>query len=344
MSKHMTMAQIARRANVSITTVSRVLSGNGCVAEATRQRIQLLIDQYQFKPNTAARTLAKKQSNMLGVLVQNIENPYFAAMYMQAENTANSLGYSSMLFNSPMDEDELSAIVNMVQLQVAGMILSTVSVDSLLHGNPFISKLEKYMSPKQVVLLNDPPDDYEGPWVYVSGANKEAYAMATRYLISLGHRQIAFVGGNRQLNLAFQRMRAFQEEMKNAGCEVRPEFIQMSGYDIEDGEEGMLRILGMGVFPTAVLAVSDLVAMGVLRVCMRQGIRIPGDMSIISCDNTFIARGLSPALTSIDINPARQGDLAARLLVKMIAGEDVPPLNEVLPRLIIRESTACPCI
>jgi LacI family transcriptional regulator len=344
-NNNVTMQRIAREAGVSISTVSRVLAGKPIVAESTRSRIQALIDRYDYHPNLAARSLVQRRSNMLGLLVPNIENPYFASMFLQAERTAAESGYSLWLTSSISSDNELNSLGAMRKHQVDGMILAPLDIQHDESLERLLGSIN-YLESERVVLMDDPPEDYGIAIRRVIPDNRLAYQMATNYLLSIGHRRIAFIGGfSQQRNAHYasaKRLAGYRMALEGHGVPFDPAYLYMEGCEIEDGERGLAQIFGRGVMPTAVITMSDQVAMGVVRMCGMQGLSIPRDISIIGCDNTFLSRGLYPALTSIDIDPGLQGEMAVRILISVINGESPPMVSVLSPKLIIRASTTCP--
>ena len=254
-------------------------------------------------------------------------------------------GYSLWLASSISFENELKILSIMREHQVDGMILAPLDA----HHDEILDNLLRSLNHpenERLVLMDDPPENC-GQGVYqVIPDNVYAYQMATNYLLSIGHRRIAFVGGfdkpNDRRYAATKRVNGYKMALSEHGLPADPTYIWMDGCEIEDGEKGFAQILGRGVLPTAVIAMSDQVAMGVARMCAMQGLSIPRDISIIGCDDTFISRGLYPALTSIDINPGLQGEMAVKVLIAVINGEAPPLVSTLSPKLIIRASTARP--
>lgn len=332
-----TMQRIASEAGVSIATVSRVLAGKGPVAENTRAQIQALIEKYQFRPNSVARSLVQRQSRMLGMMVQDISNPYFAAMYLQAERYASEQGYSLLLTSSLSGNNERESISAMRERQVDGMIMVLSSIDAVSPPQDLLSLLNRLKNQSNLVLLNDPVTGFDGP--YISPDNQKGFFTATKYLLSLGHTKIAFIGGSPDTNTTNLRLNAYRGALLEANITPDPGMECLLGYAPDSGESGLLKLMSQGTIPTAIIAVNDLVAMGVIRMCMLQGLRVPQDISLIGCDNTFFSKNLYPALTTIDIFADRQGEMAVQLLLSMLSGETPPAVTRIDPQLIIRGST-----
>ncbi|MCE5342142.1 MAG: LacI family transcriptional regulator [Eubacteriales bacterium] len=341
MTPKITMQQLASEAGVSTATVSRVLTRNPLVSEETRKRVQELIDRYDYRPNSVARSLVRQQSNMLGMLVQDISNPYFAAMYLQAEKLANQRGYTLLMTSSLSFQNERESILALIERQVDGMIIISTNIDMKQPAKETLEFMETARRKLPIILINEPVRAFAGP--YVAPENREGYLAATRYLLSLGHRELAFIGGNDDTNTVHLRYSAFCDALSEYGLASNPALTCMTGYTADSGVQGMLHFLETGHLPDAVITFNDLVALGVLKVCTQQNLRVPDDISIISCDNSYISRGLMPELTSIDIQPELQGEKALEALLKLMEAKEVPQSVIRIPaKLIVRGSTARP--
>ena len=340
MSRKPTMQQLAREAGVSTATVSRVLTGHPMVSDATRKRVQALIDRYDYRPNTVARSLVRQQSNMLGMLVQDISNPYFAVMYLEAEKLANQKGYTLLMTSSLSFQNERESALALMERQVDGMIMISTNVDMKQPAKETLQFMDTARRKLPIVLINEPVSMFAGP--YVAPQNREGYLAATRYLLSLGHRSLAFIGGSDETNTVQIRYSAFCDALAEYGLTPDPALTQMTGSTDESGVRGMLRILESGRIPDAVLTFNDLVALGVLKVCTQQNLRIPEELSLVSCDNSYISTGLAPEITSIDIQPGLQGESAVNMLIHMLENAaELQPDVRIPAKLIIRGSTAC---
>lgn len=332
MSRKITMQQLAQEAGVSTATVSRVLTGHPLVSEKTRSRVQALIDQYDYHPNAVARSLARQQSNMLGMLVQDIENPYFAAMYLEAEKYANAQGYTLLMASSLSFHNERETALSLLDRQVDGMIMISSSIDLQDPPAETLDFMHTIRRKLPIVLINEPVTSFDGP--YVAASNREGYLAAARYLISLGHREIAFIGGQANTTTTMIRYNALCEALSENGVKPDPLFLRLTGSTVESGVQGMLELLSRGRLPTAVITFNDLVALGVLKVCRQQDLRVPNDLSIISCDNSYISQAVQPELTSIDVQPEAQGARAVEVLLQLVNGEDEPPAKSQIPALL----------
>ena len=337
MKHHVTMQQIADEAGVSTATVSRVLTGQGLVGSATRERVQALIDKYHYTPNSVARTLVRKQSNMLGMLVQDIGNPYFSTLYLEAERYAIEQGYTLLISSSLTFDSEKIALQRMREWQVDGVIMISSSIDWTDRNPQVLDCILAMQKNVPMVLINEPIDDFDIPFVVAN--NYQGYRTAMDHLFSLGHRDIAFVGGMNNNTTMQLRHDAYSDAYRARGLTPDPVMTRMLGYGHEDGKQAMMQILSSVRVPTAVLCANDVTAMGVLNVCRTQRLDIPGDVSVVSCDNTFIAEASSPGLTSIDVAPGAQGVTAIRELIDLIRGEEIPQVTYVPSNLVIRGST-----
>ncbi len=338
MKKNVTIQLIAEEAGVSTATVSRVLASSPLVGEKTRERVQSLIDRYQFTPNPAARSLVRSRSGMLGMLVQDISNPYFSEMYLEAEKAAVEKDYTLLLASSLSFENEKKALLHMRERKVEGILMISSSIDSTQRISEVSDCILSVQQTTPIILINEPIAGLAVP--FVSASNVSGYTTAMDHLFSLGHREIAFIGGSDHNATMCLRHSAYTDAFARRGLTPDPALTCMLGYSHEDGYRGMMQIFASGRIPTAVICANDVTAMGVLRACFAQRLSVPEDISLVSCDNTFISKATYPALTSIDICPGAQGTTAMETLLQLIRGEEVPPVTHVPCHMIIRGSTA----
>lgn len=339
MKSKVTMHRLAEEAQVSTATVSRVLTGHPMVAPETRERVQSLIDKYQYRPNGFARSLVRQQSNMLGMLVQDIENPYFANMYLQAERFAAEHGYALLMTSSISFKNERDSLLALMEWQIDGLLMVSSSLDAMVPAPETLDFLRTIQRKARMLMINEPVKGFAGP--YVVPDNYGGYRKATQYLISLGHRNIAFVGGSDDTRTIQIRHQAYCDAMTEAGLTPDPTNTCFTGYSVDAGSQGMMRLLGNGNLPTAILTSNDMVAMGVMKTCHQQRLEVPIDLSVISCDRTYISYGMYPELTTIDISPEKQGELAVERLLSLIHGEgQASEVVRVPAQLCVRGSTA----
>lgn len=320
---------IAKEANVSITTVSRYLNNDyRSMSETTRQRIGEVIKkrEYVYKPK-------KKTNRRIGIVLPDLANPFFAQMANALEYAAGELNLDVQLALSHNDyQKERSHVERMVNNQIAGLIyMSTVSSQENCYG---------YLTEQKIpfVVLDSYLDEYSVPAaVYVDG--KKAVYEISKHLIRCGHRSIAYISGLKYSSFGHDRYQGYTNALLEAGIRVDPELVRFCGFEAANGAESFLSLYQSSIPFTAVICENDMIAFGVANECSKMGIRIPDDLSVTGFDNTYMAAYFSPPLTSVEQHVGRQAEKAMELLLCQIKRE---PLQEKIvliePTLVMRKS------
>ncbi|MFC4810612.1 LacI family DNA-binding transcriptional regulator [Paenibacillus sp. GCM10023250] len=346
--KTVTVYDIAKEANVSVATVSRVLNNTAPVKASTRQRIQSLIDKYQFQPNALARSLIKKATGMIGIILPDITNPFFPEVLAGLEQEARKAGYTFFLCDTGSSNQDIKDQYRresqylgiLTEKQVDGIIMIGGRIDLLHCGKEMAKEVAEINKRVPIVLINGnlPGAAFHRVVVdEIAGVER-----ATEHLIGLGHRDIAFIGGYPQMSNTARRLEGFRTAMERAGLPVREEWISHGGFSVNRGKEMMDRLLGLeGRRPTAVVCANDLVGIGAIKAAVKAGLEVPRDVSITGVDDVPMAANLIPELTTLSLRCVELGRTAARVLHKLISKSDsVELLTTLQPELIVRESTA----
>jgi DNA-binding LacI/PurR family transcriptional regulator len=328
----MTLIEVAKRAKVSTATVSRVLNDVGPIKNATRFRVLRAIEECRYHPNLNARALAGRKSRTLGMVVSNLENPFFVDIFGALEDEANRHGYEVAVANTNYIPRRLAAQVHlMIERRVAGL---AVVVSEMEPG--LLRELRELDLPVVLFDVGEAGGRISKIKVnYPSGMRK-----VVTYLYSLGHRRMAFIGHHAGLQPLHERQKAFLETMKLYAGDVQ--FATATGRDgTEGGRQATRSLLASGLKPTAIVCTNDFMAIGVMKALREQGLQIPRDVSVTGHDNINLSDFLAPALTTLDVPRDRIGRLAFRTLVPE-SGDSVGPGNELLiePQLLVRDSTA----
>jgi len=331
------LEDVAREAGVSIATVSRVLN-NHPVKESTRLLVEETIARLDYRPNLTARGLIKGTSNRIGVIVSNMENPYFSSIMNTMEIRMREGGYLCN-FSSAIDrgKDERDIIARYLDSGVDGLIL--VDVSSKEENRGLYADLNRVLP---VVLINGNPDRDDTNMVIVD--QRKGMETAMDYLLSLNHRRITFIRGL-LTSMAFDtKEKIYLRKMKEAGVpEEYISILELADPDhftaIEKTEESILPLLASANPPTAIFASNELLGMGVVNAARKLNLSIPGDLSIVTHDNTYLSRISRPSLTTISLNPPRLGYEAAEMMLQLLKQENPYPRKLIFnPELIIRES------
>lgn len=331
------MKQIAAAAGVSLGTVSHVLNDTVPVREPLRQRVLAAVEAVGYQPSQLARGLRRDKTNIIGMIIPDVTNPFFPAVVRGAEDVAFANGHLLILCNT--DNNHAKEIANLTELRTflpAGLIVIPSDFSDLT------AQAKSYVrAGASVVCVDRLPKNWEGDTVTV--ANEDGAYRATKYLVQLGHRHIATIMGPLHLTNAQERVSGFRRALKEARIPVAPEYIQETTFDRHGGYSKALLLLRLLPRPTAIVAGNDLIAFGVLEAVRSLGLRCPEDISFFGFDDLEFADLISPSLSSVRQPGYLLGTTAAKLLLARVGGESGPPKHIVLEtELKIRESVAPP--
>lgn len=323
----MTLEEVARRARVSTATVSRVLNGTGQVKQTTRARVLKVIEEVKYRPNLHAQSLAGGRSRSLGVIVSNIENPFFLDIYKTVEAGAHAAGYDVIMANTGYRPERLvTSIRLMLGRRLAGLAAIVSEMDATL-----IQELSNQRIPVVFYDVGTPRRNITNIRVdYRSGMAKVA-----SYLHSLGHRRVGYVGHHATLGPIHERAQALHDATaRHPGLEVAT---ATEADSLEGGREAARVLLARSPRPTALVCVNDVMAIGALREIRARGLRVPEDVSVTGFDNVTLAQFAVPALTTVHIPREHIG----RIICECLLRDDVAREREfvVESELVVRDST-----
>jgi LacI family transcriptional regulator len=329
------MKQIARMADVSLGTVSHVLNNSARVREPLRKRVLEAVEALGYQPSQLARGLRRDKTDMIGMIIPDVTNPFFPAVVRGAEDVAFSKGYRLILCNTDNDHAKELAHLNALRTYLPAGLLVIPSTFS-----DIVMQTESYRKAGTVVVCVDRlPLHWTGDSVTV--ANEEGAYHATRFLIQMKHRQIAMITGPHHLTNARERLNGFKRAMQEAKLPISPEYIQEATFDKQAGYQKSMVLLRMLPRPTAFFAGNDMIALGVLLAIREAGLRCPEDISVIGFDNLDFAETTSPSLSSVHQSGYQLGATAARIVLDRVSGDTSPARHSVLQtELKIRESVA----
>jgi LacI family transcriptional regulator len=326
------MHHIAKRAKVSLGTVSHVINGSAAVREPLRQRVLEAINALGYQPSQLARGLRRDYTNMIGMIIPDITNPFFPALVRAAEDVAYSHLYRLVLCNSDNDPQKEASYLSELQTYLPAGLLVIPAVTSELREPPM-----RNGRPTPTVCIDRMPEGWKGDAVRAS--NEEGAYAATLHLIDHGHRKIATIAGPPHLTNARERLDGFRRALKEAGIALPAEYVVHGQFDRKSGLDAALRLLRPPSRPTAIFAGNDLMAMGALLAVRELGLQCPEDVSIVGFDNIDTAELLQPSLTTVQQPVYRLGTAAAELLVQRINGLDDTPREMVLETELIRRNS-----
>ena len=336
MTPRVTMRQIAEHAGVSIGTVSHVINETAIVRRKLRDRVIEAISSMGYQPSALAQGLRKNRTNMLGMVIPDITNPFFPGVVRGVEDVAYKRSFRVILCNADNDPSkEASYVRELNSYHIAGLL-------SIPAAGPDIAgHLRDYsLAAVPVVCLDRVPEGWKGDAVLV--ANAEGAYEATRHLIQMGHRYLAVISGPLNLTNAAERLKGFKRALTEARIEIGPEFVQEARFDTVSGYQAALRLLRMLPRPTAIFACNDLLAFGVLQAARELNLRCPEDLSIAGFDSLEFTKLTDPPLTSVYQPGYQLGATAAHLLFQRIDGLRSAPKKVLLPTELNKRNSVAP--
>jgi DNA-binding LacI/PurR family transcriptional regulator len=330
-----TIKDIAKRVGVSHTTVSRALHGNSLISDETSERIRQVSKEMGYQPSAAARSLKTNRSQVLGVIVSSLDDPFFSEILQGIEETAQESDFSLFIAASQRDPDRERRIVQtMMEHRVDGVIICSTSFGAAQGRH-----LLEYGFPT-VVVNNQSAENFRYSIYHddVGGCRQ-----VTRHLIDLGHRRIAYLGNSLSGRTTLDRLSGFRTELESAGVPILDEYIhEVKGGNPEHGMAGAEYFLSLSNRPSAIICFNDLIATGVLKHLYAAGLAVPSDISVTGFDNIKFSEYTHPALTTFDQPKRFIGIEAAQLLLGLLrhAPDDGEKVKMLKGSLLVRASTA----
>ena len=325
---------VARHANVSISTVSHVVNRTRFVSDKARTGVEAAIRALDYVPSAVARSLKSNTTKTLGMLIPNCSNPYFAEIVRSVEDHCFASGYTLILCNTD-DEPRRQTVYLQVlaEKRVDGLVIISTGEASDLHA-----LLQGLTTP--TVLLDRKVNHVHCD--LVETAHLQGGQMATEHLLALGHRRIACIGGPADLSPSAQRIQGWRNALAAAGLATEAnDLLWHSDFSSQGGFDAMQQILQSAQQPSAVFVCNDLMGIGALSAAHEAGLRIPQDLSVIGFDDIELARFTSPPLTTIVQPKQHIGRLAVEMLLERIQGGRTDTKQILLqPKLVVRASTA----
>ena len=323
-----TIDDIAKRANVSKSTVSRVLNGSAVVNEQKRDAVHQAIIELDYKPNMFAQGLASGKSMTLGILTQNIGSPFYDTIAQGAIEGLAGSGYTPIFVDGRWEHArEAASIETLISRKVDGLLIVGGDIDA--------SELQSYKKQLPLIVAARDIEGLEEQCVSVN--NKKIGYLATKHLLEQRHTRIAFIHGIEGHPDAQNRFVGHLEALQEAGVSRSDELVYQGDFSGHAGLMAVNYLLDQGICFSAIVAANDMVAFGARLALYRRGIRVPDDVSIIGCDDQAEAAFMTPPLTTVRQPSYEMGFVASRALLSLISNEDYG-WSELAPELQIRES------
>lgn len=331
------LKDIAQLVGVSVMTVSKALRDEPDVSVATKAKIKKLAQDMGYVPDSSAQGLRTKTTKLLGLVIPSTTNPIYARIVFALEERAYELGYDLLIahtLNQP--EREEACLRRLLSRRVDGLFITPV------YRFEAEARIYQEIAARRIpTVLLGPPAPFCRHFPAIEIEELVASYNVTKHLIGLGHRKIAYLTGPPAAPWAHERFEGYRRALRESGIEVDDKFVFQSGNTIEDGTKAALQLLNEGCQPTAIQAVSDLVAIGCADVLLQQGFKIPEDISLAGFGNVLTAEYYRVPLTTVRQPKFRLGVAAMDTMMNLVRGEPIQ-LRRLAAELEVRKSSAPP--
>ncbi len=332
-----TIKDVAKKANVAPSTVSRVIADSPRISADTKKRVRKAMKDLGYHPNVNARNLAVRSTKAIGVIMPTsaetaLQNPFFPEVLRGVGTLAHETEYSLYVSTGGDEEQLFEEVKRMVYgNRVDGIILlysrmSDPIMDFLVESNfPFV--------------VVGKPYEHESKITYVDNDNISASKDVTNHLIDLGHEHIAFIGGSNDLVVTVDRLHGYQRAIKDASLITNPDYIVHAEFLKSGGRKAVERLFSLEMPPTALVIADDIMSLGVINMLEELGIACPDDISITSFNNLYLSEITRPALTTVDIQIFMLGVQAAKCLIERVTNKEEPAKRIIVPHEIVYRSS-----
>ncbi|MCR4426173.1 MAG: LacI family transcriptional regulator [Firmicutes bacterium] len=337
--KSASLLDVARAAGVSLATASRVLSGSGYpVSAETARKVISAAERLEYQPNMLARNLKRQRSDVAGLVVRDMANPYFLEITRGVTERGNQLGLMIIICNTARDARvELEYHEMLWEHQVGGIILAGGGRRGADFRNALTRQAERFRT-KGRPLVALAPQGIDLPGVMVD--NRRLGRMLTEHLLGLGHAEVAFIGGPEDVVTSYERYLGYRDALRDAGIPESPHLVRWESFIWDGGYRAAVSLVEAGARFTAVCVSNDSMALGCLQALKERGMRVPEDVSVAGMGNLPFAEYSSPALTTAAIPLYDMGARAVDLVNQAMHGESLPERSVLLdPVLVERAST-----
>lgn len=345
MKTELTIYEIAKECGVSVSTVSRVLNRSPSVSEKTRASVLRVIEANHFTPSGIARAMSNRSTRSVGIMLPDITNPYFSALFLEIQRYTLESGYSALLFNtlyggsshaigSPFEEIQYFEMLR--DKRVDGCIILGGQMDLDNPSEEYVQALDRLNLSLPVVAIGQPLAGCN--CIFINRDLGGGVASLIQHLVALGNRRIGFLGGQQGIRQTTERLKVYRATLEALQLPVSERLVALSNYYTEDGYTGMRTLLANGEKLDAVVAINDQVAVGAIRAICDAGLSVPGDIAVASCDSFPGGEYHCPRLTGLNQQNEYIGKLAILSLMSAMNGiRDTVSIHHT-PTLVVRES------
>jgi len=327
-----TLHELAKAADVSISTVSRSLTNSTHpVKEETRQKILNLAHELNYRPNLVARSLRTDQTCMVGIVADNICSPFSPMIIRGIQDQLKKEGYFGIIINTDWDPQlEMEAIHELISHSIDGIIfveswLRETNPNLELVNKPYVFVHRLFGASYQYTVG---PDEHYGAWLSVT------------HLLKLGHRRIGYINGPDGWYASTERLVGYQEALASYGISYNPALVERGDWEVQSGYSSTHKLLKLSKPPDAIFAANDLMALGAIYAVQEAGLRVPEDIAVSGYDDREIASIVRPTITTVTLPCYDMGQASAQMLLKLVSGNSDPiePVR-IKGKLVIRESS-----
>ena len=304
-----TLKMVAQRANVSVMTVSRVLNNPQCVSDKTKERVLQAAKELGYQPNEAARIMKGKRSNILGVLIPDLDNPLHTRFLDLFEATVTPLGYRLLIASNAAGSSLVENLKYMLSRNVDAIVMS---------GCSEIQEASRYITQAKInvpVVIIDKVET-EGVFNSVYNDGTQGIKRLVDHLVGLGHTKIAMIKGSVGYQITNDRFRGFVDAMESHGLKIDPAYIYEGDYTIQSGNDAAEYFMSLENRPTAIVAHSDCIAVGAIHALQLRGYRVPDDVSVTGCDGIYLGDLITPQLTTMKFSMHSIARKVADIIIK----------------------------
>jgi LacI family transcriptional regulator len=335
--KKITMKDIAEKANVSKATVSRVINRTDPVSQEVREKVEKIIEEYNYKPSSVARSLARSETKVIGLIIPDIANAFYSVLVEGIAGTAHQGGYNVFLCNTFRDHDLEIEFLNLLEEKEVDAIILTTFYSSKKQKDfisrfkkPIVTINRKFTREDLSVVPNIDIDNFQG-----------AYD-AVNYLIKTGHKKIGILRAKDEDQTCIDRVTAYKAALKDHNLPIKECYIVGYDFHFESGYESMMDILTTQEQPDAMFCISDEIATGAIHAINDYGLKVPDDISVIGFDDIPLAKRYLPSITTVKQPIFEMGQAAAETIINLIAGTvKMSDVEDIIldHELVIRDTT-----
>lgn len=328
--KQVNIKEIAEMAGVSVATVSRILNKNGRYSKKTEEKVLQIIKQTKYVPNMSAKSLRTSKSQVIGIIVPEISNPYFSTLVYHLQNQLYKEGFSCLICNSNNSLTlESSQIQSLIAQNVQGIIIT--------------SGTQEYPSLKDIpaIYVDGPALDDSDSFVSIHSDNEQGGYLAAQEIIDSGCRSILLVTWGSTANVANQisREQGFLRALKESKKRIKYTKVVADSTSIEDGRKVVKGYLKTHIKPDGIVALADTLAVGTLIALQENGLEVPKNVKLTGYDDVYLAIGSGPGLTSVKQNVPEMARLASSILLQMIEGKKIKKKEYILPVTLTKRNS-----